>query len=82
MSYRYLFKIETGEVFGWSDIWAKYPGFVEYDPEKHGYRPELAHVIGPDKKAASKPEAGKKGAKQAEPPASQKDTDDPFAGVE
>lgn len=43
---RYLMRVENGELFGYCEAWASLPGFVEYDPDKHGYRSEVAAQMG------------------------------------
>jgi len=42
----YLLQVTTGALFGYTEQWAKLPEFIPYDPEVHGYREEVAHVLG------------------------------------
>lgn len=55
MTARYILKIETGELFGWYEPWLKIPGMVQYDPDKHGYRAEVAESLKLVEPVQSKP---------------------------
>ena len=56
----YLLQVETNALFGYNPDFAKMPGMVVYDPEIHGYRKEVAHVLGLEEPKAASP-------KKAEP---------------
>lgn len=46
MTAKYIIRMSDGELFGYYEPWLKQPGFVLYDPAIHGYRKEVAHVLG------------------------------------
>lgn len=65
---QYILRVEDGELFGYYEPWLKMPGFVVYDPEKHGYRAEVAKQLGLDEPKQSTPAP----VKPAEPKAGSK----------
>lgn len=46
MTAKYIIRMSDGELFGYYEPWLKQPGFVLYDPAVHGFRREVAHVLG------------------------------------
>lgn len=43
----YLLHLKTGELFGYTEQWANMTDtFIPYDPDVHGIREEVAHVLG------------------------------------
>lgn len=43
---RYIIRMEDQALFPWFQEWLKIPGMVEYDPDVHGYRSEVAAQMG------------------------------------
>jgi hypothetical protein len=43
---RYILRVSDGRLFGFCDEWLKLPGMMEYNPEVHGYRAEVAVQLG------------------------------------